>query len=149
MPDAEAEETTLENAALTQALRRVALTNGDWAVNFEACATYKIIGGTAALAAAMPEDSKATIAYGFTVEGITDNRGSVDVRSRDGRAVQAKAVIVTVPLHAMDAVSFKPHLPAVKAEGAKLGQAAKGTKFGVGFGASMHRSSPWVARTGR
>ncbi|MGX9901160.1 FAD-dependent oxidoreductase [Arthrobacter sp. SA17] len=38
----------LENGALTQALRWVALTNGDWAVNFEACATYKIVGGTAA-----------------------------------------------------------------------------------------------------
>jgi monoamine oxidase len=118
----------LENAALTQALRWVALTNGDWAVNFEACATYKIVGGTAALAAAMLADSTATIAYGFSVEAITDSMGSVDVCSTDAGAVRAKAVVVTVPLHAMDAVAFEPPLPAVKAEGAKLGQAAKGTK---------------------
>jgi monoamine oxidase len=54
--------------------------------------------------------------------------GSVDVCSTDGGAVRAKAVVVTVPLHAMDAVAYEPPLPAVKAEGAKLGQAAKGTK---------------------
>src|SRR5690349_17838465 len=36
----------IDDAAYTQALRWVALTNGDWMVNFEACATFKIQGGT-------------------------------------------------------------------------------------------------------
>ncbi len=119
---------SLKNAAFTQALRWVALTNGDWAVNFEACATYKIVGGTEALAAAMLADSKASIEHGFTVEAISDTTAAVDVLSADGRMVRAKAVIVTVPLHAMKAVTFKPELPSAKAEGARRGQIAQGAK---------------------
>ena len=118
----------LESAALTQALRWVALTNGDWAVNFEACATYKILGGTTALAAAMLADSKATVEYGFTVETVSDNSGSVDIRSVDGRTVSARTAIVTVPLHALKTVTFEPPLPIAKADGIRLGQVAKGVK---------------------
>ncbi|MBT2521078.1 NAD(P)/FAD-dependent oxidoreductase [Arthrobacter sp. ISL-28] len=119
---------SLENAALTQALRWVALTNGDWAVNFEACATFKIVGGTAALAAAILADSKASIEHGFTVETISDDSGFVDIRSSDGRTVRARTAIVTVPLHALKAVAFEPPLPTAKAEGSRLGQVAKGAK---------------------
>ena len=118
----------LEDAALTQALRWVALTNGDWAVNFEACATYKIAGGTAALAAAILADSKAGIDYGFTVEAISDDLPFVHIHSTDGRTVRARAVIVTVPLHAMKHVAFEPPLPAAKVEGCTLGQVARGAK---------------------
>lgn len=118
----------LENAALTQALRWVALTNGDWAVNFEACATYKIVGGTAALAAAILADSRASIEHGFTVEAISDDADSVAVRSTGGRTVRGRTAIVTVPLPALNAVAFEPPLPAAKAEGASLGQVAKGAK---------------------
>lgn len=118
----------LENAALTQALRWVALTNGDWAVNFEACATYKIVGGTAALAAAMFADSRAGIEHGFTVEAVAEDAGVVSIRSTDGRTVLARSAIVTVPLHALEAVAFEPPLPAAKAEGFSLGQVSRGAK---------------------
>ncbi|MDR6557698.1 monoamine oxidase [Arthrobacter pascens] len=118
----------LENAALTQAFRWVALTNGDWAVNFEACATYKIVGGTAALAAAILADSRASIEHGFTVEAISDDTASVAVRGADGRTVRGRTAIVTVPLPALKAVAFEPLLPAAKAEGASLGQVSQGAK---------------------
>lgn len=118
----------LDDAALTQAFRWVALTNGDWEVNFEACATYKIVGGTAALAAAILEDSGAGIEYGFTVEAICEDAGFVYIRSADGRTVRARTAIVTVPLHALNAVDFEPPLPAAKAEAASLGQVSKGAK---------------------
>lgn len=118
----------LNNAALTQALRWVALTNGDWAVNFEACATYKIVGGTAALAAAMCGDSGAGVEYGFTVRQISDDGGAVSVHSTDGRTVSARTAVVTVPLHALRAVDFDPPLPRAKNEGISLGQVSRGTK---------------------
>src|SRR6476661_8077677 len=104
----------LENAALTQALRWVALTNGDWAVNFEACATYKIQGGTAALAEAILEDSRAAVDFGFAVEGMTDDGGSVTLRSTDGRTISARAAIVTVPLPVLGTIDFQPPLPPAK-----------------------------------
>jgi monoamine oxidase len=118
----------LEDAALTQALRWVALTNGDWTVNFEACATYKIAGGTAALAAAILADSKASLEHGFTVEAISDDLPFVNIRSTDGRIVRARTAVVTVPLHAMKNVAFEPPLPTAKVEGCTLGQVAKGAK---------------------
>jgi monoamine oxidase len=118
----------LEDAALTQALRWVALTNGDWTVNFEACATYKIAGGTAALAAAILADSKASLEHGFTVEAISDDLPFVNIRSTDGRIVRARTAVVTVPLHAMKNVAFEPPLPTAKVEGCTLGQVAQGAK---------------------
>ncbi|MBT2534643.1 NAD(P)/FAD-dependent oxidoreductase [Arthrobacter sp. ISL-69] len=118
----------LDDAALTQALRWVALTNGDWAVSFEACATYKIVGGTAALADAMLADSGASIEHGFTVEAITDDTATVGIRSTDGLTVRARTAIVTVPLHALKTIDFEPPLPPAKAEGASLGQVSKGAK---------------------
>lgn len=118
----------LEDAALTQALRWVALTNGDWSVNFEACATYKIAGGTAALAAAILADSKASLEHGFTVEAISDDLPFVNIRSTDGRIVRARTAIVTVPLHAMKNLAFEPPLPTAKVDGCTLGQVARGAK---------------------
>ena len=118
----------LDNAALTQALRWVALTNGDWAVNFEACATYKIVGGTAALAAAILADSGARVEYGFTVETVSDDGEFVNIRNTDGRTVRARTAIVTVPLHALAAVDFEPPLPQAKAAGSRFGQVSKGAK---------------------
>jgi monoamine oxidase len=118
----------LEDAALTQALRWVALTNGDWAVSFEACATYKIVGGTAALADAILADAGTGVQYGFTVEAISEESGLVEVRSADGRTVRGRTAVVTVPLHTLNSVDFVPPLPAAKAEGARLGQVSKGAK---------------------
>ncbi len=121
----------LEDAALTQALRWVALTNGDWAVNFEACATYKIQGGTASLANAILTDSGAAVDFGFSVEGITDDGGSVTVRSTDGRVMGAKAVVLTAPLHVLPGIGFQPPLPPVKTEAAERGQVSKGVKVWI------------------
>lgn len=121
----------LQDAALTQALRWVALTNGDWAVNFEACATYKIQGGTAVLAEAILKDSGATIDFDFSVEGIADDGGTVTVRSTSGRTLRAKTAIVTVPIHVLEKIAFEPPLPPAKAEGARGGQVSKGVKVWI------------------
>ena len=50
------------------------------------------------------------------------------IRSADGRTVRARTAIVTVPLHALNAVDFEPPLPAAKTEGFSLGQVSKGAK---------------------
>ena len=70
----------LDDAAFTQALRWVALTNGDWKVSFGACATYKIAGGTRALSQAMSADSAADIALGADVRSIVTADSGVTVR---------------------------------------------------------------------
>ena len=140
----------LENAALTQALRWVALTHGDWKVTFEACATYKIVGGTAALAAAILADSGAGVDHGFTVDRIGDDGASVSIHATDGRSIRARTAIVTVPLHAMHAVTFDPPLSAAKNEGFSLGQVSKGAKVWIRLkGTTAPRSWRSAAPTGR
>jgi monoamine oxidase len=121
----------LDDAALTQALRWVALTNGDWAVNFEACATYKIQGGTAALAAAILRDARTAVDFGFVVSRISDDGGMVTVRSTDGRTVTARTAIATVPLHALGAINFEPPLPPAQADAARGGQVSRGVKIWI------------------
>ncbi|MGO4587678.1 flavin monoamine oxidase family protein [Paenarthrobacter sp. 2TAF44] len=121
----------LDEAAFTQALRWVALTNGDWSLCFEACATYKIVGGTGALAQAILQDSSAEIDFGFTVAEISEDGGIVTVSDRNGESVTAAAAIVTIPLAVLQKVAFRPELPAVKQEAMVRGQVSKGTKIWV------------------
>ncbi|MGO2111323.1 MAG: flavin monoamine oxidase family protein, partial [Pseudoclavibacter sp.] len=62
----------LDDAAFTQLLRWVALTNGDWELCFEACASFKIDGGTRALSDAMHEAARAAGAENeFGADGCT------------------------------------------------------------------------------
>ncbi|WP_291050349.1 NAD(P)/FAD-dependent oxidoreductase [Herbiconiux sp.] len=118
----------LDDAAFTQALRWVALTNGDWKLNFEACATYKIAGGTKALASAIASDSSATYALGVDVASIDTSPGEAIVVARDGRRFTADAALVTVPLHAQDRIAFTPELSASKRDALDRGQLGLGTK---------------------
>lgn len=119
----------LEHAAFTQALRWVALTNGDWAVNFEACATYKVAGGTRRLAEAMANGLD--IRLGREVARVEHRPGAATVSMTDGSAISARAVVVTAPLHALDRMDFDPPLSAEKAAAAKAGQVGRGVKVWV------------------
>ena len=121
----------LEDAALTQALRWVALTNGDWKVNFEACATYKIRGGTRRLAEAMAADIRGEVLLGSDVRRIDDDGSSVTVELADARTLTARHVVVTVPLHAMNRVEFTPALDDTRTTALERGQVGLGTKIWI------------------
>jgi len=116
----------IDDAALTQALRWVALTNGDWAVNFEACASYKIKGGTRALAEAMA--AGLDIRLGSVVASVDHDAEGVTVTTADGTSIRARAVVVTTPLHALGAIRFTPELSQGKREAAERGQNGLGLK---------------------
>ena len=64
----------------------------------EACATYKIVGGTGVLAQAIQRDANAEIDFGFSVAEVRDDEGVVTVSGRNGESLTAAAVIVTIPL---------------------------------------------------
>ena len=118
----------IDDAAFTQALRWVALANGDWRIMFETCATYKIAGGTSALAEAMMGDVAAEIALGADVRSISQEGDDVVVTTDDGVSRRARDVIVTVPLHALHRIAFTPALPAPVLQAAEAGQLGLGTK---------------------
>jgi monoamine oxidase len=119
----------LEDAAYTQALRWVALTNGDWKVNFEACASYKIAGGTRALLNAIRSDIQADIRFEADVQHIAEESGHITVRTADGIEITAVDVILTAPLQTLDRITFAPPPPAAVTEAVARGQVGLGTKI--------------------
>ena len=76
---------SIDDAAYTQALRWVALTNSDWRANFEACATYKVAGGTQALATAIASDGDAEIIFDTDVTALDTKTDGVRATCGGGR----------------------------------------------------------------
>ncbi|WP_438854845.1 flavin monoamine oxidase family protein [Agromyces sp. M3QZ16-3] len=118
----------LDDAAFTQALRWVALTNGDWKVNFEACATYKVQGGTRRLAEAIVSDTDAEFRFGADVRRIEQKGDRVQVTTAAGSRFIASKVVVTAPLQTLPRINFTPELPEAARKAADRGQVGLGTK---------------------
>ncbi|GAB3616729.1 flavin monoamine oxidase family protein [Okibacterium endophyticum] len=121
----------LEHAALTQALRWVALANGDWAVTFEACSSYKIEGGTRNLASHIAEHSTADLLLNADVREVLHVNDSVKVTLADGRTINAATAIVTAPLHALGRIAFHPPLPPARTSAIGEGQLGLGVKVWI------------------
>ncbi|GAA1055055.1 monoamine oxidase [Agromyces luteolus] len=119
---------SIDAAAYTQALRWVALTNGDWAINFEACASYKVDGGTARLARAIADDTDAELWFGAAVEFLVHDDDAVRVTTADGTTHVARHAISTLPLAALTRVRMTPELPQAMRDAVHEGQAGLGAK---------------------
>lgn len=119
----------IDDAAYTQALRWVALTNGDWMVNFEACATFKIQGGTGKLINGIAAGTD--VRLGKTVSAVHYTDGNATVMISDGQEFDAAHVICTLPLGSMGAVAFDPPLPAASRKSVAEGQVSKGIKVWI------------------
>lgn len=116
----------IDDAAFTQALRWVALTNGDWMINFEACATFKIQGGTGKLISGIATGTD--VRLDTTVASVRHSEGNSTVVTQAGKEFEATHVICTLPLGALGAVSFDPALPVACQKGIAAGQVSKGIK---------------------
>lgn len=115
-------------AAYTQYLRWIAITNGDWLLNFEACAAFKITGGTRVLAEAIRDDGDPDVFFGKDVASVSSGDSTATVTTHAGETFTAGHVIVTVPLHALSRVRFEPGLRAGQLEAIKAGQIGLGSK---------------------
>lgn len=121
----------IDDAALTQALRWIALTNGDWKVNFEACATLKVDGGTGRLVEALAADVNGPIFTGSDVRRVVDGGEMVTIGLADSRRLSADHVIVTAPLHTMERIEFSPVLSRERMMAIERGQIGRGTKIWI------------------
>jgi len=117
--------------AYTQALRWAAMTEGDWRVMFEACATYKIEGGTRSLAQAMADGLDIRFDSNVASIELGDDGRPGHLRLHDGAELEADAIIVTVPLHALGRIAFEPALPTKLVEAADRGQLGLGAKLWI------------------
>lgn len=122
---------SIDEGAYTQALRWVALTNGDWAVNFEACATYKLEGGTKKLIDAMAADVRGEIKFNTRVASVDSSKDIVQVISESGDVFEADTVIETVGIRALKNIQFTPELTRSQQHAIERGQTARGTKVWI------------------
>jgi monoamine oxidase len=117
-----------EDGAYTQGLRWCALAGGSWQLMFEACATYKVDGGTRGLIEAMAADAGAEIRTRTRVAAVAQDDDGATVTLGDGTTLTAAAVVVTLPLDVLDSVAFDPPLSEGKRRAGEQGQASQGVK---------------------
>lgn len=122
---------TLEKAAYTQALRWCAVSTGSWQIMFEACATFKIDGGTHRLAEAILADSTADLRLNHPVASIQHNDSGVLVHTADGQAFAARQLILALPLSTLNDIDINPQLSPAKRHAAERGQAGRGAKLWI------------------
>ncbi|WP_234709559.1 flavin monoamine oxidase family protein [Mycolicibacterium cosmeticum] len=118
-------------AAYTQGLRWCALTGGNWRLLFEACATYKLAGGTKSLLDAIAAQSTAQVRLNSRVRGIISDTEGARVELSTGEVLTARQVVVTLPLNILSSIEFAPALPSALAAVAREGQASTGCKVWV------------------
>jgi monoamine oxidase len=117
-----------EDGGYAQALRWCALAGGSWQLMFEACATYKIVGGTRGLIEAIAADAGVEIRTATRVAAVTQDDRGATVTLEDGSTLTAAAVVLTLPLNVLDSVTFDPPLSEGKRRAAHQGQASQGVK---------------------
>lgn len=117
-----------DEGGYTQALRWCALAGGSWQLMFEACATYKIEGGTRRLISAMLADAGVDLRLGAQVTGIAHDQTGATVTMADGSSMTAASVVVTAPLGALAGIAVDPPLSETKRRAAHEGQTSKGVK---------------------
>lgn len=118
----------IREAGLTQALRRVALTNGDWRVLLEACTAHRVLGGTRALTDAIRNDTDAHFAFEADVRSVVHDRSGVRITTEDGAEFIADDVIVTVPPRALRRIKFSPQMTERTSSAADGGLLGRGVK---------------------
>lgn len=121
----------LDHAAYTQALRWCAVATGSWQTMFEACASFKIEGGTSRLAEAILADSTADVRLNEAVVSVTQDDDGVTTRTASGQEYKARELILALPLSVLNDIDFRPPLSPTKREAAARGQAGRGAKLWV------------------
>lgn len=114
-----------------QALRWHALCGGQWLLWFEACATYRFANGTASLIDAIIADSTAEVRLDAEVAAIDQSGDAVEIRLADGGTVTCSAVVVTLPLNALNSIDVTPPLSEGKRAAADEGQVSRGVKVWI------------------
>ena len=117
-----------KDGAYTQGLRWCALAAGSWPLMFEACATFKLAGGTTRLLEAMLGDASVEVRLETLVSQVQQDDTGAVVTTSTGEEVAAAAVVVTVPLNVLSSVEFDPPLSDTKRSAASQGQASSGVK---------------------
>lgn len=121
----------LDQAAYTQALRWAAVASGSWELMFEACATFKMEGGTRHLAESILADTNADMKLSHTVTAIAQDDDGVRVQTDNGEEFTAQQLILALPLSVLNDIDITPPLSSVKRQAASRGQTGRGAKVWI------------------
>ena len=113
---------------LSAALRWYALSGFNFGLMMDCVARYKIARGTRALIEAMAADGSFATRLDAPVERVEQGANRVAVGLRDGTRLEARAVIVAVPLNVLGTIAFSPPLSDSKRIVIEAGQASHGVK---------------------
>lgn len=121
----------LDQAAYSQALRWCAVASGHWQIMFEACASFKIDGGTRRLAYAILADSTADLRLGHPVASIVQGEDGVIATTADGLEFSARQLVLALPVSVLNDIDIRPTLSPGKRQAADRGQAGRGAKLWI------------------
>ncbi|KAJ5461737.1 uncharacterized protein N7458_003289 [Penicillium daleae] len=130
----------------TEALRWFALGGHSMAGVFERAGIYKLgNGGMTAFARVILQDFEGDLLFNTVVEKVEQGRRSVFLQLKNGRLIDAKAVVSTIPLNCLGDVEFNPPLRALKVDAIASGHINKGAKIHF----KLARTEPgWFATCG-
>ncbi|KAM5356649.1 hypothetical protein ACJ41O_003295 [Fusarium nematophilum] len=114
----------------TEVLRWYALGGHSMARVFEIAGTYKVgKGGMSLLARSILGDYKGHVLFNSTIDKVEQKRASVELSTKDGRRIEARYVICTIPLNCLSDVSFSPSLSPLRQDAIKAGHINQGAKI--------------------
>ncbi len=119
----------LDDAGAVAVLRWHALSGYSLALTQFTGGRVTLAGGTRSLLNAIASGAMFEQRLGTPVASVTQRGDHVEVELEDGSGARARAVVVTVPLNTLAAISFSPELSEAKLGGIELGQASRGIKI--------------------
>ncbi|KAI1059590.1 hypothetical protein LB506_008966 [Fusarium annulatum] len=113
-----------------EVLRWYALGGHSMAGVFERAGLCKLgNGGMTSLALSILSEYRGHILFNTVVEKVDQNGNGVTLTTKNGRRIEAKYVISTIPLNCLSDISFNPPLSPLRQEAVKAGHINQGAKI--------------------
>lgn len=119
----------VEDGSLSQVLRLVATAGGTFQMRQASASSMMMAGGTKKLLDAIAGDSTAAVHLSTHVTAIRHDAHGAEVETADGRVFRTRRVIVTLPVNALNSITYSPALSDRKTAAAARGQVSKGVKI--------------------
>jgi monoamine oxidase len=119
----------LEDAGAVAVLRWHALSGYSLRLAQYTGGRVTLVDGTRGLIEAIAAGASFETRLGTPVAAIAQTAGRVEVHTRAGETLAARAAIVAVPLNVLGRISFDPDLSQPKRDALALGQASRGIKI--------------------
>jgi monoamine oxidase len=119
----------LEDAGAVAVLRWHALSGGTLHLTQETGGRVTFTEGTKSLIDAIASKAPFEMRLSEPVAAISQGNGGVEVHTRAGDTLPARAAVVAVPLNALGGIEFDPPLSETKQAAIELGQASRGVKI--------------------